>query len=186
MEEIRGLILLADGCEEVEAIATHDILTRAGIKVDMVSTKDCHRIHTSMGLTIKVEKNLKEIENPYSYDFIVLPGGKLGVQNLEKNRRVQNIIESYKEQDKLICAICAAPSILGNKGYLDNKKYVCFPSFERGKGFYQEDKGVVVEEKLITGRSMFFTIPFAEEIVKYFLGEEGVKKIQQGTRGIRC
>lgn len=183
-KKIRGLLLLADGVEETEAVSTHDILTRAGITCDMVSTKDCHRIHTSMGLTLRVEANLKELGEGYKdYDFIVLPGGKVGVTNLEKNKKVQKIIEYFHQENKLICAICAAPSILGNKGYLDDRNYTCFPGFERGHGNKDSEHGAVEDKNLITGRSMYWTIMFAETIVKHYLGQEGLDKIYHGTRG---
>lgn len=181
--EIKGIMLLADGVEETEAVSCHDILTRAGIVLDAVSTKDCHRIHTSMGLTIKVEKNLKEIDDFSSYSFIVLPGGKKGVENLSKSKRVIEIIKSFHDEGKLLCAICAAPSIYGELGYLDNKKFTCFPGFEVGKGIKDEVNGSVEDGNLITGRSMYFTIPFGEMIVKHFLGQAGVDKIYHGTRG---
>jgi len=186
MEEkkYRGLLLLADGVEETEAVSTHDILTRAGILVDAVSIKDCHRVHTSMGLTIRTDKNLKQIEDFSVYDFLVLPGGKKGVENLEKNRRVQKVIEEFKKKDKLLCAICAAPSIYGNKGYLDGKKFTCFPGFERGKGTKVEGAGAVTDGKLITGRAMYWTIPFAQQIVSYFYGQEGLDRIYHGCYGM--
>lgn len=72
----KGLMLLADGVEETEAVSTHDILTRAGIELVLVSTKDCHRIHSSMGVTIRTDLNLKQITDFSSFDFLVLPGGK--------------------------------------------------------------------------------------------------------------
>jgi len=179
---IKGIMLMADGVEETEAIATHDILARAGIELHPVSTKDCHRIHSSMGLTIKVDTNLKEEEDISSYDFVVIPGGKKGVENLKKSKRVISILKDFHSHDKLICAICAGPSILGKLDYLDDKHYTCFPGFQVGKGVY-EDVGSVVDGKIITGHSMFYTVEFAEQIVRYFLKEEGIKKIYHGTRG---
>lgn len=181
--EIKGLMLLADGVEETEAVSCHDILTRAGISLDAVSIKDCHRIHTSMGLTIKTEKNIKEITDFSCYSFIVLPGGKKGVENLSKSKKAIEIIKAFHDEDKLLCAICAAPSIYGKLGYLDNKKFTCFPGFEVGKGLKDEADGAIEDVNLITGRSMYFTIPFAELIVKHFLGQAGVDKIYHGTRG---
>lgn len=176
-------MLLADGVEETEAVSTHDILTRAGIELVLVSTKDCHRIHSSMGVTIRTDLNLKQITDFSSFDFLVLPGGKKGVENLKKSKAAIKVIKDFKEQGRLLCAICAAPSILGELGYLDNKHFTCFPGFEVGKGIKDDATGVAEDDKLITGRSMYFTIPFAEAIVRHYLGQEGVDKIYHGTRG---
>ncbi|MCI2068799.1 MAG: DJ-1/PfpI family protein [Bacilli bacterium] len=183
MEDIKGLMLLADGVEETEAVSAHDILTRAGISLTPVSIKDCHRIHTSMGMTIRVDTRLKDFEDLSAFDFLILPGGKLGVTNLKKSKAAINCIKYFHDNKKLLCAICAAPSILGELGYLDNKKFTCFPGFEVGKGIKDDATGVAEDELLITGRSMYFTIPFAERIVKHYLGQAGVDKIYHGTRG---
>ena len=179
---VKGIMLMADGVEETESVACHDILTRAGISLDAVSIKDCHRIHTSMGLTIKVEKNIKEIEDFSTYDFIVIPGGKVGVANIDKSKKAISIIEDFYDSGKLMCAICAGPYILGRLGYLDNIHFTCFPGFQIGKGIY-EDVGAVEDGKIITGHSMYYTIEFAERIVKYYLGQAGLEKIYHGTRG---
>jgi 4-methyl-5(b-hydroxyethyl)-thiazole monophosphate biosynthesis len=180
----KGLMLLADGYEETEAVAAHDILGRAGIELIPVSVKECHRVHSSRGLTIRTEINLKELgDDLSSFDFIYLPGGKLGVENLKKNKKAIETVRKFHEEKKLVTAICAAPSILGELGYLDGKRFTCFPGFEVGKGIKDDATGVSHDGLLITGRSMYFTIPFAEEIVRYYLGQEGVDKIYHGTRG---
>src|SRR5574344_2190254 len=180
---IKGLMLLADGVEETEAVSCHDICTRAGIELVPVSIKECHRVHSSMGLTIRTDLNLKSLTEFDSFDFIVLPGGKKGVENLKKSKAVLSVIKEFHDKNKVLCAICAAPSILGELGYLDGKHFTCFPGFEVGKGIKDEKNGTVEDGNLITGRSMYFTIPFAELIVKHFLGQEAVDKIYHGTRG---
>ena len=83
----------------------------------------------------------------------------------------------------VIYAICAAPSILGELGYLDGKNYTCFPGFQTGKGHYI-DQGAVVDGDLITGHSMGYTLAFAEAIIKKLLGEEAVLAIRPGTMGL--
>ena len=76
----KGLLLLADGFEQTEAIATHDILLRShGIEVLPVSISSSYEVTSSMGLKILVSKRLEDIKDVSAYDFIVLPGGKVGV-----------------------------------------------------------------------------------------------------------
>ena len=182
----KGLVLLADGFEQVEALAYVDILTRAGIQVDLVSIKNCHKVTSSSHITVVAKYNLKEIDYT-SYDFIYLPGGKLGVDNLQKSKKVRDILKYFYDNNdtKLIIAICAAPSILGVLGYLDDKKYTCFPGFERGKGKYLENETCVVDGNIYTARSMYWTIQLAEKVVEHYLGKGGLEKIYPGTRGVR-
>ncbi len=179
-----GIILLADGFEQVEALATQDILLRTGrIKPTLVSISESLEVASSAGLRVYAEALLSEIDED-AYDFLVLPGGKRGVDNLGKSEAVINLIHHFYKTKRPVYAICAAPSILGNLGYLDGKRFTCFPGFERGNGTWV-DEGAVKDGDLITGRSMAYTIPFAEKIVEAQLGAEAVDAIAPGTRGLR-
>jgi protein deglycase len=177
-----GLMLLGDGFEETEAISTHDILTRTHeISLRYVSISSSLSVVSSMGLTVQAQGLLSQ-ENLANADFLVLPGGKKGVEALKASPTAMATVKTFHEQAKPIYAICAAPSILGELGYLDGKNYTCFPGFQCGKGHYQEN-GVVIDGDLITGHSMAYTIAFAEAIVKAQLGLAAVKAIYHGTRG---
>ena len=177
-----ALILLADGFEETEALSTHDIFTRSHeIKTTLASIKDGLVVTTSMGLKVFADTLLKDI-NPDDYDFLVLPGGKLGVDNLKASQEVISLVKRFHEEGKGHYAICAAPSILGELGYLDGRNYTCFPGFQVGKGNWL-DEGSVTDGDLITGRSMAYTIEFAEAIVKKEVGDKALERIYPGTRG---
>ena len=176
------MILLADGFEELEAIAVHDVLCRThACQADFVGTMGSLAVRTSRGFSVQAH-TLLEMVDPASYDFLVLPGGKLGVENLKKNEKVISLIKSFHEEGKGTYAICAAPSILGELGFLDGHDYTCFPGFQKGKGRYQE-KGVVADGPCITGRSMAYSIPFAEEVARKELGEEALKSAFPGMYG---
>lgn len=179
----KALLFLADGFEESEAIVTHDILSRSHeVEILLASISSSLEVTSSMGVKMKANVYLKNCW-PEDYDFFVLPGGKLGVQNLKDSPMVLSFLKKAHEENKPIYAICAAPSILGELGFLDDKKYTCFPGFEGKFGDYQKDLGVVNDQGQITGRSMYFTLAFAEEILKQEVGPEAVKAIYHGTRG---
>lgn len=178
----KALILLADGFEETEAISTHDIFTRTHeIETTLASVSTSLTVTTSMGLKVLANSLLKELSAD-DYDFLVLPGGKLGVENLKKSELAISFIEKFHESHKNLYSICAAPSILGELGYLDGKKYTCFPGFQTGKGEYVQ-AGHVQDGNLITGHSMAYTIEFAEAIIEYEIGTEAAKRIYHGTHG---
>ncbi len=179
---MKAAIFLEDGFESTEALTTHDILLRSRrVEVDLISTSDLGVVESSNGLRVIPNKKLSEVDIS-TYDFIVLPGGKKGVNNLKANRKVLQIVREFKENGKPVYAICAAPSILGELGYLDGKNYVCFPGFESGKGNCLQ-KGAHTDGDLITGHSMAFTIDFALEILKAHFGSEVAKEVLDGARG---
>ena len=179
----KGLMLLGNGFEETEAISTHDILSRTHeIECVLASISSSKEVATSMGLVVKANCLLSEIKED-DYDFLILPGGKVGVDNLKACPRVKELVLSFYKKGKGVYAICAAPSILGELGLLDDKSYTCFPGFETGKGRYLKEEGAVRDGSIITGHSMAFTIPFAEEIVRKECGEEALRRIAPGTRG---
>lgn len=179
----KGLMLLAEGFETSEAIVTLDALRRTHEAiVDYVSIGDSVEVVSSQGLVFQASGLLKDVASN-EYDFLILPGGKLGVENLASNQRVIDLIKQFHKEGKYLCAICAAPSILGELGYLDGRKYTCFPGFQRGNGEYL-DIGAVADLKIITGHSMGYTLAFAETIIGTIIGEEALRRIQPGVRGL--
>lgn len=112
-------------------------------------------------------------------ECIILPGGGDGVINLEKDHRIQSIIDKAIDDDIYVCAICAAPSILGNKGLLKNVESTAFPSFIKYlDGAVLSDKFVVTDGKFITARGAGVSVEFGLEIVKALAGEETADSIK--------
>ena len=73
----------------------------------------------------------------------------------------------------LICAICAAPMILGRKGLLEGKEAICFPGFEDElKGAIISDSFVCKSSNIITAKGMGSAVNFGLEIVKAIKGDE--------------
>ncbi len=175
-------IFLADGFEECEGLITVDMLRRADLEIDTVSVKKERDVLSSHKVTILADKILDEID-PKTYDVLILPGGKLGTENLNKEKGLKKALVEHYESGRLTCAICAAPSILGKLGILKDKNYTCFPSFysESYGGNYQQELAVT-DDNLITGRGMGATIEFARQIILYLTDEETLKKVEYGMQ----
>ena len=181
---MKAIILLADGFETVEALQTYDVLKRAKqFDVRLVSISSSLEVHSSIGVAVKAEKLIDEI-HPEEEDMLILPGGKLGVENLSRSEKVIQMIHDFFRLGKDVHAICAAPSILGSLGYLDELSYTCFPGFQVGNGLWQ-DQGVVITDHIITGRSMGYTLEFAEAIVRHYFYEPGFDIIRPGIYGLQ-
>ena len=177
----KGIILLNNGFEDVEAIATIDILRRAGIIVETFSLDDCN-VKTQSGINIKSEKLYKDL-NLKEDDFLVIPGGGAVFKYLHARHEVSDIINAFAKDGKLVSTICAAPSLVGKLGYFKGKKYTCFPGCSDGIEGTNTGKGVEVTGSFITAKAMAYTIDFALEIVKYLLGKEKAKAIEKSVHG---
>lgn len=179
---MKCLIFLADGFEDCEALITVDMLRRAGVRIDTVTINDTEKVTASHGVTMLADRVLKDTD-PSDYDVLILPGGKKGTINLEADERVREAIQRHVSQGKLMCAICAAPSILGHMGILKGKKYTCFPSFRDDSygGDYQMELAVT-DGNIITGRGMGATIEFARQILMKLVDEKTLHKVEYGIQ----
>ncbi len=174
---MKGIILLADHFEDVEALITIDILRRAKIDIELISIKNDLKLTTQSNVIIIADKLYTDIDIN-NYDFLIIPGGKAVFETHLNSEITKKVIEHFNNNNQLIATICAAPSILGKYGLLKNKEYVCFPSCEEGiDGILLQNEKVVVSNNLITSKAAGTTFLFAYEIVKYLRGEEVAKKV---------
>lgn len=170
-------VFLADGFEEIEAIAMIDILRRAGLPVQTVGVT-AKNITGAHGVCVQADITSAEIAEP-KLDAIVLPGGMPGTLNLEKSDEVRAAVKYCVENQKYIAAICAAPSILGHLGVLAGKSAVCFPGFEQELfGANITEKNVCVDGKIITAKGPGAAIDFALKIVELLVNPEKSEKIR--------
>ena len=171
-------VFLAPGFEEIEALAVVDVLRRAELEVLTVGVGEdfvigSHQIPVACDIA---EKNLILDEK---VEAIVLPGGMPGTLNLEKSATVQKAIDWATENEKLVCAICAAPSILGHKGLLNGKNATCFPGFEDELFGAEISKDYVVKDgNIITARGMGSAIEFGLQIAEVLTTKENAQKIR--------
>ncbi|MBR4341833.1 MAG: DJ-1/PfpI family protein [Lachnospiraceae bacterium] len=187
---MKAYIFLADGFEEVEALTTADILIRAGVEVKLVkipggtedSTHKCkavrgsHNIKVKPDLTLNMDTTEEELMDA---ECVILPGGMPGTVNLASNSAVVNIIKEYDKAGKVVAAICAAPSILGENNLLVGKKATCFPGNEpKLKGAELVKEGAVIDGNIVTGKSMGSAVTFGLKVVERLLGKEASEKVE--------
>ncbi len=171
-------IFLANGFEEIEALAVVDVLRRAELNVITVGV-DEDFIIGSHQIPVAADINEKSLMLDERVEAVVLPGGMPGTLNLEKSSVVQKAIDWAVENNKLICAICAAPSILGHKGLLDGKKATCFPGFEEELFGAEISKDFVVKDgNFITAKGMGSAVEFGLQIAEILTNPLEVKKIR--------
>lgn len=174
-------MFLADGFEEVEALAPLDILRRASLNIKTVGVTG-EFVTGVHGITVKADTLIEEIDRN-NIEALILPGGLGGTENMEKNKTVKELILYANKNKKLICAICAAPSILGKMGLLSGKKATCYPGFEdtfNGGEYIKES--VVKCNNFITsdgmGSAFKFGFAITEELASYEIAEKIKEQIQ--------
>ena len=173
-KNIKGdvVLFLAEGFEECEALLVVDLLRRAGINIVMASITNKRTVVSSRNIPI-VADTLANAVDYSKVKMIVLPGGRLGVDNLNKNEFViQKCLEFAK--DKKIAAICAAPSILAKLGLLNGKKATCHPDYKnKMSGTIVTNEKVTIDGNIITGYSLGCCFDFAFKIIKELNGTDG-------------
>lgn len=172
---------LADGFEEVEALAPLDLLRRAGADIKTVGIGG--RTATgSHGIAVYCDLTDKEAD-PEAPDMLILPGGMPGTMNLDASPFVDKAIHAVKEKGGRLAAICAAPLVLGRRGILNGKGAVCYPGFEKElKGAnISEIAGVVTDGNVTTAKGMGVAFEFGIELVRLLYGEEKADEIGVAT-----
>ena len=165
-------MFFADGFEEVEAIAALDVIRRAGIDIESIGIGS-KEITGSHGITVICDKEDSDIITSDDLEGIILPGGMPGTMGLINSNVVDSFIDYCVSKDLLICAICAAPMILGRKGILDGRNAVCFPGFEDElKGATISDEYVCTDGKIITAKGMGSAVNFGLAIVAAVKGKK--------------
>lgn len=164
-------LFLAEGFEIIEALAPVDMLRRGKIDVKTVGVTG-KTVKSSCGVEVTADLEIGDLDFSDA-EAVILPGGLPGTINLENNETVQKAIDFASNNGKLVCAICAAPSILGHKGLLEGKEAIAFPGFDKElRGAKISDKYVVVDGNFITARGAGVATEFGLEIVKQLKGEE--------------
>lgn len=174
-------IFLSQGFEECEALAPLDILRRAEIEVKTVGVG---------GKTIVGAHNIPVVcdlcDKDISFDGlegIILPGGMPGTLNLEKSETVQKYIDFAASNNLLICAICAAPIILGHKGLLNGKNATCFTGFEdQLQGASVQNIPVVKDGNIITAYGAGAAFDFGFCILSHLKGEKTAEAMKKSMR----
>ncbi len=169
---------LAPGFEETEAIAPIDLLRRAKVDIQTVGV-GAKTISGSHGIPLVCDLTENEIALNDALEGVILPGGMPGTLNLEQSPVVQKALDYCAANGKLLCAICAAPSVLGHKGLLNGKEAIAFPGFENDlKGAVISKQHVVTDGSVITAKGAGVAVDFGLAIVAALKGEAAAEAIR--------
>ena len=172
-------VFLADGFEEIEALTVVDMLRRADEEVVMVSIMGRKMVTGSHGISVQADALYEEM-NFTEAKLLVLPGGMPGTKHLGAFRPLTELLVEWNSQEKMIAAICAAPSVFGDLGLLQGKEAVCYPGFEeRLTGAAIGNGAVAVDGNITTSRGMGTAIDFAAALIEQLQNCENAEKLKK-------
>lgn len=174
-------VFLADGFEEIEGLTVVDLMRRAGIEVTTVSIKEETAIEGSHHILLSADTTFGKCDFSDA-DMLVLPGGGLGTENLEKFEPLGKLVTSYCEKGGKIAAICAAPRVFAGLGLLNGKKATCYPSvMEQLTGAVKSEDAVVVDGNITTSRGLGTAIDFSLELIAQLISKEKADEIAKSV-----
>lgn len=171
-------VFMADGCEEIEGLTVVDLVRRAKLEIVTISITGKNQVIGSHQIPFMTDTLAGQV-NYDELDGIVLPGGMPGTLNLGADDTVKSVIKKFAAEGKLVAAICAAPSVLGENGLLQGKRATCHPGFEEKLlGAEWIESNVVTDQNIITSRGMGTAIDFGLEIVRYMDPEADIEHLK--------
>ena len=176
----RVLLPLANGFEDVEAIAVVDVLRRGGVEVVTASIHDERIVRSARGIRMEADALFADAKDD-SYDAIVLPGGGEGTENLKRSESVAERLRRQRDEERLICAICAAPTVLEHAGVLGKKTEVtCYPTCRDELNRPWVSAPVVADGSVITGQAPGSALLFALVVLQALAGRQVAHDVARG------
>jgi len=180
-----ALVAVADGSEELEAVATIDVMRRGDVRVTVAAVCSAEKGKTvvcSRGVKIEADVRIEDLPEDQEFDLIAIPGGMPGAKNLYENLKLQQLLKQQASAGRFVAAICAAPAVvLGQLGLLEKKNATCHHGFMEklaGQAGSVSEARVVVDGNFITSRGPGTAIEFGLECVEVLCGKEIRQKVQ--------
>ena len=182
-------IFLANGFEDMEALAVCDVLRRGEVDVKLVGVER-GTIVSSHGVNVVPDFCLEDLPEEEGAagekDVMIFPGGMPGNMNnlmkqAQKCTRLIAAARRHYAEGGSLAAICAAPGlVLSQIALPEGSKFTCFDGFQDpliAKGCLFTGAPAEKSGRIITGRSAGHAVAFGLEILKVLKGEETVAKV---------
>ena len=176
-------IFLADGFEDMEAIATRDVLLRGGVDVQTVSITDDPFVTSSHGITVSVDLTRDDFDDD-APAVMIFPGGMPGSKNLAADKALMALMRKCYAGGGIVAAICAAPGLVASQlEDVTGKRFTCFEGFQDAmiaKGAVYTPESAVVDGQLITGRGAGHAVNYGLAILETLKGKEAADRVRAG------
>ena len=173
-------VFLADGFEEIEGLTVVDILRRANVETEMVSIMETKQVKGSHSIEVTADSMFTDHDYADA-KLLVLPGGMPGTLNLGNHEGLCELLKKHYGEEKMLAAICAAPSVFGELGFLEGRIATCYPGFEsKLKGAIVCAAKVAVDGHVVTSKGMGTAIDFSLKLIELLVDKEAADKIGAG------
>ena len=169
------LTLLADGFEEIEAMAPIDLLRRAGAEVVVAGLGEGIHVTGRNGVTMHADTNLNAVEQTM-FDCLFLPGGP-GTKQLRSDPRVRPLVLRHHADGRWLAAICAAPTVLQDAGLLTGRRYTAHFSVANELPPLLGGERVVTDGRILTSRGAGTAVEFGLLMVEKLFSAEKSREI---------
>ncbi|HOK23277.1 MAG TPA: DJ-1/PfpI family protein [Candidatus Hydrothermia bacterium] len=172
MEEKQILMVIAhENFRDEELLTPKGIFEEEGYRVVVAST-DTTPAKGMLGASVIPDVVVYD-EDFSKYDVVILVGGMGSTVYWNDTKLHQKLLDFYKDETKLLGAICLAPATLAHAGLLKGRKATIWKSaadeVSKNGGKYT-GKPVERDGRIVTGSGPDAAKAFAEEIIKA-LGE---------------
>lgn len=164
-------------------------------------------VKCSRDIVILPDKSLDQAISGDPYDAVVLPGGLGGSNAMGESKAVGELLRTQESSERIIAAICAAPTALAKHGIATGKSVTSYPAmkpqlvdkyrlvlisldihiylsiFTYNFPFlfsYVDDKNVVQDGNLITSRGPGTAYEFALKLSEQLVGLEKAQEVAKG------
>ena len=173
----RAIVPLAEGFEEIEAVTVVDVLRRGGVEVVLAAVGEGLATRGAHGMTVTADAMFADVADE-EYDAIVLPGGGPGTERLRNCDALARRLVRQAEEGRLLCAICAAPTVLVDAGVLDPEVHVtCYPTCLMELDRPWSPVPVVADGNVITGQAPGSALLFGLVVLQTLVGESTARKV---------
>ena len=187
--DMKGVnIFLADGFEDVEALATNDVLRRGGVDTTLVALTDDPIVESSHGVWVTAEAFLPELDMDHTgttaEDVMIFPGGMPGSKTLASCSPLIELMREHYAAGGTVAAICAAPGLVLSQleGVWEGTPFTCFEGFQDyliAKGARFTPAPAVRSGRIVTGRSAGHAVAFGLELLRGLKGEAVAEKVRK-------
>uniref|UniRef100_A0A1B6E1Q3 DJ-1/PfpI domain-containing protein n=1 Tax=Clastoptera arizonana TaxID=38151 RepID=A0A1B6E1Q3_9HEMI len=182
MSKKSALVLIAKGTEEMECIITVDVLRRAKIEVTLAGVGGKGSVECSRGVVVVPDASLADAVKKGPYDAVILPGGLEGAKTFSESAEVGSLLKKQAEANRIVAAICAAPTALKAHKIFEGKKVTLYPSLkdELGSSYKYCKEKVVVDGTLVTSQGPGTAYDFALKLVEVLTDKATLDDVKKG------
>ncbi|MFC6276442.1 DJ-1/PfpI family protein [Psittacicella hinzii] len=174
-------VFLTANFETVEALAPIDLMRRAGIEVTTISLDQTLSVTSHQQVTVQADKMPKQVQ-VQEFDALFLPGG--GLDESKYFAQAETIKFFAQDKNKVLAAICMAPTVLARLDLLTGKQGTCYPAMQEHFTAHQvEFKATnavyLDEEKILLGRACGAAFDFGLKLVEVVTDKATAQRVAE-------